>query len=351
MSYSLIGIQSGFTCRPLKTTMANLEAQVEFREMFSICHLSYKLIGVQPLFRDVAPSKLWSFFFWLSFWNLVLTYIAEYVFIATAFGKFGSFLQLIALIPCMCYVTISINAMIVMITKRSRLIAIITTLEDQFPRDLDEQRAHKIANKKRQFDRPLFLYFGVFVVLVMTFNCVPFMITLIDYIKLGIWEKSLPYFVWYPFDEFDDRYFAFIYVHQSLAGFTTVFGIMGELFMTGACVLQFCIQFQRISSSIREYRPHKDTDQEFLKNIITQHNYILTNAQELADILSATLFIHQTCSSIVICCVGFQVVVGDNITTIIKFLEFLVCSLIQSIVVSYFGNQIMEYVSGSLRIQ
>lgn len=168
--------------------------------------------------------------------------------------------------------------------------------------------------------------------------------TLVDYLRLGVWKKEFPYFVWYPFDAFDDQYFAYVYLSQTWAGFTTVFAMLAEVFIIGTLVLQFCIQFECISRSLREYRPSHATNNQFLRKTIAQHNFILDTAEEFADIISGTLFINQTCSSMVICFVGFQVVVGENLTVIIKFLLFLFCSLIHTIVVSYFGNEIMEYV-------
>lgn len=321
------------------------EPLVKFREMFSTCHTCYKFIGIRPLFHDVPASKWWTLFFWLSFWNLFLTYLGELVFIGTTFGEFGSFLKLVALFPCTSYGTVTVNGMIVVAIKRSRLVAIIKALEGQFPTNLDQQRVNQIARMKRQFDLPLQAYFGAFVVLIATFNCTPLLTTLVNYIHHGVWEKSMPYFVWYPFNEYDDRYFLFLYLLQFWAGITTVFGMMADLLMMGACVLQFCIQFKLIASSVREYRPNKATDKEFLEKIVTQHNFILTNAKEFASILSSGLFFHHTCASIVICCVGFQVVAGDDLKTKIMFLEFFVCSLIQTIVVSYFGNEIIENVS------
>lgn len=324
--------------------MTGQETVVRFRDMFSVCHFNYKLIGVPPLFPDFRPSRLWAIFFWLSFVNLVITHLVEVIFLVRAFGNFGNFINLIALVPCVCYVTLAINAMVVVMFKRDRIVKVIAVLESQFPTTLEEQRSERILEKKRNFDRPLFYYFVVFVVLITTFNFVPFGVTLVDYLTLGVWEKALPYFAWYPFDAYDDRFFVYMYLHQTWAGFTTAFGMLADVFMMSASVLQFCIQFQLISTSIREYRPSTGTDKDFLRQLIQQHNHILSNAQEFADIISATLFLHQTCSSIVICCVGFQVVFGEDMTIIIKFLQFLVCSLMQTMVLSYFGNEIMEYV-------
>lgn len=317
---------------------------VNFREMFSLSHFFYKTIGILPLFHDATTSWLWSLFFWFSFINLTLSYIAEWIYLFTALGTFGSFLQLTDLAPCMCFVTLAINAMVVILRRRKRIVKVITTLEEIFPADAEDQRVQYIPEKKRQFDRLLFTFSGAFLSLITTFNFIDFGVTLIGFFKSGVWKKDLPYFLWYPFDEYDDRYFPYIYLHQTWAGFTTVFAIMAEIFLIGALVLQFCIQFERISMSIKEYRPNRSTDTRFLREIIAQHNYILNNAQEFADIISGTLFILHTCSSLIICCAGFQVVVGQNPTSVIKFLLFLFCSLMQTIVVNYFGHQIMEYV-------
>lgn len=324
--------------------MSHQELVVQFRDLFSVSNFFYKLIGVPPLFPNAHPSRLSRLFFWTSFWNLFITYIAEGIFLVSASGSSNSFLQVIALVPCMCYVTLAVNGMIVIIFHRERIVKIIAMLEQHFPTTLQEQQAHKIMAKKRQFNLFFSAYTTVFVALIMTFNCVPFAMTLRNYLTAGVWEKTLPYFVWYPFNEYDDRVFPYVYALQSWAGFTCVFAMTAEIFLISASVMQFCIQFDRLAKAIREYRPDIRTDNKFLREAILRHNYILTHAQEFADIISASLFIHQTCSSLVICCVVLQVVIGKDVPTIIKFLQFAVSSLMQSIVVSYFGDQIMEYV-------
>lgn len=320
------------------------ETVVKFRDSFYSSHLFYKTVGVRPLFHDTPASPLLSWTFWLSFINLVLTYTGELIYIGISLGDFGTFLNLIALVPCICYVTIALNAMIVVHMKRQRIVNVITQLEEQFPTTIEEQRAQQILKKKRQLNHFLLGYSLAFVVLILTFNFVPFGVTLRGYLKHGTWKKDLPYFMWYPFNQWNDSIFPLIYLHQTWAGFTTVFGMLGEIFLIGSVVVQFSIQFERISMAIVHYKPDPRTDTEFLQTTIRQHNYILTNASEFADIISETLFIQQMASSVVICCVGFQVLVAKDITLIIKFLQFLFCSLMQTFVISFLGHQIMEYV-------
>lgn len=325
------------------------EELVQFEELFTISNIFYKAIGVTPLLKDAQPTVLRSTFYWISFFNLWIAYVGEFIFMGTSFGKFGSFLQMTALAPCMCFVTLAVNEMILIKRQRTRLVEVIATLEKQFPKTIEEQCAEKVMEKKRQFDRYLFGFSGAFLILIMTFNFIPFIVTLVQYLVHGVWKKELPYFVWYPFDEFDNRYFAAIYLHQTYAGFTTVFAILAEDFLIGTCVFTVCIQFERISKTIKSFKPGKASENRvFLRQLIIDHNFILENADEFADIISGTLFINYICSSLIICFVGFQVVVGEDLTIIFKFVLFLFCSLMQTIMLSYFGNELIETVRDTI---
>lgn len=328
--------------------MVHPEQVIRFRDTFSQTHLFYKLIGLRPFSHENHSSWLWDVVFWLSFVNLTASYIAEWIYLCLALGHFDSMLSIIELLPCMCFVTLSINAMAVSRFKREELVRVIDILEEQFPKGLEEQRAQKIPDKKRLFDRLLRGFAVAFLALIVTFNFIEFGGTVVHYLNSGAWEMSLPYFLWYPFDAYDRRYFPYVYLHQTWAGFTCVFAIMAETFLIATSALQFCIQFESISNSIRGYHPHKGKDEAFVRRITLQHNSTLSNTKGFQDIISVCIFIHHTCSSLIICCAVFHVVVGDNLTAMFKFMQFLFCSLMQTIVLSYFGNEISECVRPGL---
>lgn len=329
--------------------MVHAEQVILFRDTFSQTHRFNKLIGLRPFSHDLHSSWLWDVVFWLSFVNLTASYIAEWIYLCLALGNFDSMLSIIELLPCMCFVTLSINAMAVSRFKHEELVRVIDIMEEQFPKGVEEQRAQTIAEKKRLFDRLLRGFAVAFIALIVTFNFIEIGGTVVHYLKSSAWEMSLPYFLWYPFDAYDSRYFVYVYMHQTWAGFTCVFAIISETFLIATSALQFCIQFESISNSILGNHPLRDKDEAFVKRMTVQHNTTLSNAKGFQDIISVSIFIHHTCSSLIICCAGFQVLVGDNLTAMFKFMQFLFCSLMQTIVISYFGNEISEYVRFAFR--
>lgn len=325
--------------------MSRVRFVVKFRDLFSIANFFYKTIGIRPVFHDILPKVSWTIFFWLSFWNLFIAYVGEWLYVFTSIGEFSSFLQLTALAPCIGFVTMALNHMMLVHRHRKLVVGTITMLEQQFPTTLADQEAQQIVEKKRELDRFLFGFSGVFVLFITTLNYISLIAALVNYFKVGVFEKQLPYFIWYPFNAFDDRWYNYMYLHQSWAGFTTIFAMLAELFLIGTTVLQFCIQFERIAISIREYRPNKETNQQFLSRTIAQHSFILDRADEFVNIISATLFLHYMLSSMIICFAGFQVMAGEDVYDKFKFILFLFCSLIQTIIVGKFGNDMMDYVS------
>lgn len=327
--------------------MEQQEQPVGFRDMFHLSNYFFKLVGVCPLFDHFVRTRVMGIVFMLSFANLVITYFAEYMFIITAFGDFENFLQLIAIIPCICYVTMGINAMVVITLRRSLMVSVNSQLEMIFPKTLEEQRSQSLLTKKKQSDRFLLGFSTVFMFLISTFNFSPIVESIVDYLRHGAVNKVLPYPTWYPFDSYDNRYFPYVYIHHIWAGYTTVFAVLGELFQIGAGVLQLTLQFERVALEIGEHRPERSKDEDFIPRLVKKHNHILNTAHELADIVSPTIFLSQMCSSVVICCSGFQVVASENLTMIFKFSLLLFCSLIQSIVVSYLGNEIIKNVRNS----
>ena len=273
---------------------------LKFEDMFVISNFFYKSIGVRPLIRKSSQSLWYEVVFWVTLINCVLGYIAEWIFLCASFGKPGSFLSLIALTPCICFVTLAIHAQLVVLVKRKELTRIVNMLVDGFPTTLEGQLSQKVHEKKKQFEMYSYAYCGATIILIITFNFIPFVENLRDYLQKGHWEKILPYFMWYPFNEFDDQVFPYIYVHQTIAGFSASFALQAEIYLIGTAMCQFCIHFEGLSREIRNYRPNKETDKIFLRKIIKKHNEILDHAQEFAEIVSAVLFIQQTCASIVI---------------------------------------------------
>lgn len=320
---------------------------VSYRDLFSITHIFYKAIGVSPFYGHIKQSLRIRIFFWLSFLNAAVSLALEFIFLCKALGKFEGFLQVTALVPCMCFVVLALNEMMVVSSRRERIIRVLAELEELFPKTVQAQRDQHIQETTKRFNWFLFGFSGSFVALILTFNFIPFTMTLIDYVAHGRWAKELPYFLWYPFDAYDNRWFAFCYFHQTWAGFTTVFGILAQVFLIGSSVLQFCFQFERISNALLKYRPGRalrSKDHQFLHQTVVQHIKILELAHEFADIISETILTNYICSSLVICFVGFQVIAGENLIIALKFLLFLFCSLMQTTVMSFFGHQMIEYV-------
>lgn len=333
---------------------------VAFDEFFTVCRFFFKSIGIHLQLDHAGPplgkwrGRFKALYFWLSFWNLAITYVGELVFFVLGFGTIGSFLQLTALAPCIAFVHLSLDQILLVHRRRHQLEAIIGFLEQDFAKTAADQQRQNIAGRRRQHIRVMVGFAVSFVTLIVTFNFIPFVVTVAQFLMQGrALEKQLPYFVWYPFDEYDTRIFPVIYLLQSWAGFTCVLSIAAMTVLMATVSILICLTFERIALDLSGLHDDDDITTRLpdvrtvdrLRTLVRQHIAVIQVTEAFERTLSASIAIQYIISSLVICLVGFQVVAGDSLDDIIKFVLFLFCSLIQTYIISHYGNEIIEYVS------
>lgn len=330
---------------------------VLFNEFFAIPDKFFRLIGVVGYSgaeaRPVSKlhARLLTIFFWSSFINLFICFVGECIFFVLGFGDFDNFLKLTALAPCMAFVGMSLEEMLMIWWYRKQLGEVIMFLEEMYPKQcVQEQLQYNIPQTKSKL-RWLMIYFATsYMTLISTFNFIPFFVTVYEYFQEGVWKRELPYFIWYPFDPYTDAVFPVLYFLQSWAGFTTVIAILAFNIFLGALITLFCLQFDILNTKLKLLKPSKENYKNDLKELIKLieiHTALFENCRLMGHIFSVSIFVNYIISSLVICLVGFQVVAGEETPVIFKFMLFLICSLIQTMTMSYFGNQIIERVSDS----
>lgn len=325
---------------------------VLFNDFFTIPNHFFRLLGLVEYNEIESRPKTVLRLFWfnivfgLSFINLFLCFMGECVFFVLGVGDFDNFLKLTALAPCMALTGMALQELAMMWWQRKKLTQLIGFLQRIYPNGRQEQVKYRIPKAKKELRLLMINFASSYMTLINAFNFIPVIMAVVDFFENGVWKMELPYFIWYPFDS--DSAFTIIYLQQIWGGFTTVIAILAINLFLGATVTQFCIQFDVLNTKLKLLHPHKDNylkDMKRISEIIKNHCDLIENFSVLEHLFSVSILVNYIMSSLIICLVGFQVVAGEDSFVIIKFLLFLICSLLQTMTMSYFGNQIIERVS------
>ncbi|XP_037904907.1 putative odorant receptor 92a [Hermetia illucens] len=130
---------------------------------------------------------------------------------------------------------------------------------------------------------------------------------------------------------------------RCFAGYTAVtFTISADILMC-CIVTQLAMNFDMISREVRKFEPSgTEGDLEFLRRLIRKHQVLLRVSEELNSIFSPSILFNFLASSLIICLVGFQATAGVAPLDFFKYLLFLLASLLQILLICYFGNMLID---------
>nr|WCC57437.1 odorant receptor 40 [Papilio glaucus] len=266
-----------------------------------------------------------------------------------------SFIKLTYIAPCIALGCMANIKSVFMIVNEKRIDQIIDSLRSleitSVNSNRDEKKNETVADEKRFLNFVINMLNILNVIVVMTFSISPFVLMLIKYLKTKELELILPFFISYPFDSYDIRYWPFAYLHQFWSEWVVIVDICSADYFFFTCCSHIRAQFMLLACDIESIIPdlahniRQTTDKAFknkFEEVIRRHQMIIRAAELLEAIYSKSTLYNFASSSILICLTGFNVLAIEDVALIVTFLVFLSLCLLQVFFFCFFGDMLMN---------
>ncbi|XP_036327273.1 odorant receptor 67c-like [Rhagoletis pomonella] len=183
------------------------------------------------------------------------------------------------------------------------------------------------------------------------FNLHPIVSSTVEY----IWRKDkeqgfnyrFPFMMWYYYDEKKPIFYLFSYLMQCCGSYCVSFLFLGADLLLITLVHVVNMHFEYLGRYIEEFQPSgTDEDIEVLEPLVTYHLDILGYAERIDSTFSLSILLNYMGSCMVLCLIGVQLVGGTEFLSIVKFLAFLIATMVHVYFISYFGNNLIDLSSG-----
>lgn len=157
------------------------------------------------------------------------------------------------------------------------------------------------------------------------------------------WYEKLPFNGWYPFDEYDPKYYNFVFVWHLFSIIITIASLLGPDLILYAFITLISLQFDILCDRLEKLKDFPSEEvYEQLSELVKLHETLIRLSTSLQRIYSISILFNFTGSSILICLVGYQVSMGIELENLVKFMILLTASLVQVLMLCYFGNKLSE---------
>lgn len=320
---------------------------------FSIPIQIYRIVGLTP-FPDPASNKYAKYrryLFWFSLVNLTIDVQAEASYFIHGLTQSGNFLKMISCVACTVFGAMGWEELLMIRRKHEKIAQLINFLGAEFPKSAEDQKKFKIERLYKETRAFMTSFATLFIVLISAFNFSPVIVNILDVYFGGEWNTDFPFYMWFPFDPTSSvPLYVVMYLLESWGGFTAVMSCLAMNLLLGAIVTQICLQLKMLKRNLHEAVLEEGKGRSHsLRPIVLKHCQIVQGCQDLEEIFTVSIFFNYMSSSLIICLVLFQVVVGSDLAEIIKFCLFLLSSLLQTWTMSHFGQEMIDHVSCELR--
>ncbi|CAD7006021.1 unnamed protein product [Ceratitis capitata] len=244
----------------------------------------------------------------------------------------------------------SLNGMMklaIMILYRNELKSILRGLGARHPQTAEERSIYRLVpyyNKILIYNK----YLAAWHLSITTlFSFHPLVASILGYIfrrdSSDGYDFTLPFMMWYYYDTTKPILYIFSYVVQTFGAFW-----MSLLFLSGDLLLISLVHlvnmhFDYLIRHIESFQPNgTDEDMKVLGPLLAYHQEILDYAERIDSTFSLGTLLNYAGSCLVLCLIGLQIVLGSEFLKVVKFIAFLVSTIVQVFFVSYFGNNLMD---------
>lgn len=218
--------------------------------------------------------------------------------------------------------------------KRHQISGLVTALHHIFPHTAQQQATFRIATFEQSSKRMATAYASLQMVMIVFFSITPLLGAIVRFaLDGGAWSVDFAYHLWYPFDAYQRGVFELVNLFQWCAAYFPAVGIMSTDLLMGGLVSQMCMHFDRIGQQIREYDGSGQRNKSERDNLmalrahVKYHAQLLRLSDDLDDIFSACVLFNFVSSILIICTLGFLLVMAGQSGYMLKFgLALAVCT-------------------------
>lgn len=320
----------------------------EFFELYTIPEFYFLLIGLDLFKQNSKPERYYVKFtyFWIQYWFFYVLGYGEVVTFYYECKGSKSFLKIIEQLSYFGFIFLCILKLTSFLIFRSKLRAIMHELHNLFPKT---NEYHNINSVVKHTKRILFLtklLSRFFIIFILTFCILPFIETILRYRKTGVWVREFPYPVWYPFNAYAKGVFEINYIIQVLCSINGVAGYVAVDTLFIVLVLNICMEFEIFHRDIQNINTGRGTnDFQQLRDCIMKHQQLIRLSNEIDTSSSFSMFCNFLASTCIICMAGFTTMTNPQANVLLKFILFLISSLIEIFTLCWCGDKLKEYVS------
>lgn len=323
-------------------------------DFFSVPILFFKVVGLYPFHSKatVKHPKWMNFLFWFSLIDLAIGIAAEAAYFLRGLFQTQDFLKMISCATCTLFGIMGWEELFTTWRRRKLLLNIVAYLKQEFPKTPEEQERLQVTKLYRQSHALMTSFAISFVLLINAFNFLPILANTVEvYTGQGEWNSAFPFYMWFPFDPTASTpVYIIMYLFEVWAGFTAVLSCLAMNLFLGSIVTQLCLQLRMLQEDLvkavgEEIASQGKPQHNLLEKVVRRHERIIECCKETDEIFAGSLFIVYTFSSIMLCLGLLEVVVGDRFADILKFCLLLLSSTLQTLIMSHFGQQIIDQVS------
>lgn len=213
----------------------------------------------------------------------------------------------------------------------------VETLDELFPKTRESQKVLNVAKYLKSYK----VLERAFSLMIYSVGSLFFAVPVFKFILTGIWINKLPYLNWFPFDEYDPKYYNFVFFWEAFNSFSTMASVVGPDLTLYALISVISMQFDFLCQSLRDLKnvPEAQVEKKSIA-LIELHQTLMKMSGNLEKIFSISIFFNFLGSSIFICLAGFQAFTGTNSNIKADSLLLLVSSLTQILLLCFFGTKL-----------
>uniref|UniRef100_A0A1A9WNI6 Odorant receptor n=1 Tax=Glossina brevipalpis TaxID=37001 RepID=A0A1A9WNI6_9MUSC len=222
---------------------------------------------------------------------------------------------------------------------------IIHKLIEYFPTTRESQKMFNLRHEFKTMRRVSNIMLWNHLITAVIFDITPLITFGVEYIHSGgekQFDYRLPYGIWYPWDHHQPLSFTFTYMTQLLGSYVAVVSFVASDLILISVIALANMNFRYISKLIREFQP-KGIEEDFknLGKMLTYHDDILKMIDEVNDVFSISLLLSFFGFGGMVCLVGFNAVVGDNVLDILTHILFISSIVLIMYYLSTYGTEMI----------
>lgn len=310
--------------------IVNFSAFVSFQlKVLKVIGLALYETNNQQSWRIKLLRKVYRYFVIISLAYFLCTLMFSMI---QSFGNLALFTELLSTFG---YGVMAIVRIVSINLGQEKFNHLMGKLMELFPKTKKDQNFFETHLYYSRFNRMRKIVSGFIMSGGIIFLVGPF----IKFVTTGNWINKLPFPNWYPFDQYDPKYYNFVLLWQMHHIMCVNASIVGpDLILYAFCTL-ISMEFDNLCRRTRELKttPPKDVGKE-LNELIERHKTLIQLSEDLCEIFSAPIFFNFFESSVLICMYGYQLIIAETLTEIMQYSNLVIVTLIQVFMICYYGN-------------